>query len=327
MLFYKFFIFLFFPIVVFSDKNTLRLVQFNTQWLFTEYNHIIDCPGKGCIWKNKKESDIHFLFISKILNELHADIINLCEVQGMHEMKQLVETTNKNYYSYLVNGTDKETYQNNGLLTLLKPSILPYRINTEYQYPIENTNCHYNGSTILTDIPKHFITEFKIDSFLVTLISLHLPAIPQNPAQCAAREAQAQIIQNDIQTHLKKGNEIIVIGDLNDFDNRVLDKDDNIPNSMVLDILKGNEGTFKKKFKLFTISEKIEKSERHTESFDDNHSCRESMIDHILVSPKLFYHVYNVSIYHKYIHNCSDKINWKGYFNSDHDPVIIDFKF
>lgn len=324
MFFHKLLFLFFYPIIVSSD---LRLVHFNTQWLFTDYNSEIDCPGKGCIWKNQKETDTHFLFISRIVNELKPNILNLCEVQGMNEMKQLVMATNTNYYPYLVNGTDTDTYQNNGLLTEFKPTILPYRINSRHSYPIKNSNCNFSGPITQTDIPKHFITEFHLYGFYITMISLHLPAIPLQPIQCAKREAQAQIVQKLILQNIKKGNEVIVVGDLNDFDNKILDKTNNIPNSIVLDILKGNEGTFKKKYTLLSIAEKIKKNDRHTESFDDNNFCKESMIDHILISPKLFQKIKNVFIYHKYIHNCTDTIDWRGYYNSDHDPVVVDFNF
>ena len=118
----------------------------------------------------------------------------------------------------------------------------------------------------------------------------------------------------------------MIVGDLNDFDNEILDVNNNVPTSKVLDILKGNEGNYKNKYKLFSVSNRILKQNRVSEVFDKNNTCYESMIDHILLSKNLFKHIKNVSIYNDFEHNCTDKINFKGYFNSDHNPIVIDFQ-
>ena len=55
-----------------------------------------------------------------------------------------------------------------------------------------------------------------------------------------------------------------MIGDLNDFDNKVLDLNSNIPKSKVLDILKGQDGPLKNEYTLSSVAEKIVKEERFT---------------------------------------------------------------
>jgi exonuclease III len=328
MFFYLLFLYLVIPTLSFSfQEQKFRLVQFNTQWLFTDYNTIIDCPGKGCVWRTMKEANIHLDYISNIINELKPSIINLCEIQGETEIQKLVQNTNKEYKSYIVKGTDNGTFQNNGLLTFTQPLYKPFYIEDTIQYPLDGSKCGYKGPISFTEVAKNFITELKLSNFFVTILSLHLIALPLDPYRCAIREAEAQIIQNKIVQHLEKKNEIIVLGDLNDFDNTLLDVSNNKPTSRVLDILKGKKGHYKDKYKLVSVAEKVKKEERFSEVFDNHNFCKKSMIDHILVSPKLYPFIKNVFVFHKHAHNCTDTIDWKGYFNSDHDPLVVDFQF
>lgn len=64
-------------------------------------------------------------------------------------------------------------------------------------------------------------------------------AFPADPKHCAETEDQASILQSIISQYILNKYEIIVLGDLNDFDENIVDADNNIPNSQVLDILKG----------------------------------------------------------------------------------------
>ena len=36
-----------------TDKNKLKIMQYNVEWLFLDYYKSADCPGNGCTWKNK----------------------------------------------------------------------------------------------------------------------------------------------------------------------------------------------------------------------------------------------------------------------------------
>ena len=94
------------------------------------------------------------------------------------------------------------------------------------------------------------------------------------------------------------------------------DANNNIPISKVVDIIRGSE--------LYTATSFIEKSERKTDWWDKNSDCSSvstefSMIDHILMTPYLYNHIKDVSIY-TYPEYC-------GTYNSDHFPVIVDFDF
>ena len=59
---------------------------------------------------------------------------------------------------------------------------------------------------------------------------LHLIAFPLDAARCAQREAQAAVIQRATSAHQ---GEIIILGDLNDYDHSVLDAAEDVPISRV----------------------------------------------------------------------------------------------
>jgi exonuclease III len=92
-----------------------------------------------------------------------------------------------------------------------------------------------------------------------------------------------------------------------------------------LDILKGLEGEYAGIYTLQAAGERVPKSERYSEWWDKNEDCigeigEFSVIDHILMTPKLYSKVTNVFMYHNYGAAC-------GNYESDHYPVVVDFDF
>jgi len=117
-----------------------------------------------------------------------------------------------------------------------------------------------------------------------------------------------------------------MIGDFNDYDSEVLDINNNIPNSKVLDILKGLYGKYQNKYTLSSVAETIKKNERFSDCWDSDNNCSTSsikdysMIDHILVTNTIKKYISNTFIYHGYKEYC-------GKYNSDHYPLVIDLIF
>ena len=272
------------------SKSTFRLVQFNVEWLFIDT--FSGCPGSSCTWANESEAEKHLDYIANIINDIEPDLINFCEIEGCDELNMLINKTNNNFQPYLIKGTDSATGQNVGMLTLIDPIKNLYRVNDKLTYPLNNSNCGYNGNGS-TGVSKHYITKLNINSINISLISAHLLAFPTDSSRCSAREAQAQILQEQIYTLIKEGNELILLGDFNDFDNLILDINSNKPKSSVLDIMKGNLGIYAGLFELKSISNKISQESRYSDFWDKNSDCKAtsnefSMIDHILVTPYLY---------------------------------------
>jgi exonuclease III len=226
------------------------------------------------------------------------------------------------YMPYLKKGTDTSTGQNVGMLTRVDPVVSLYRTEDRYDYPIYGSTCGYTG-TGSTGVSKHYITEFKLSNMNIALIGTHFVAIPTDSSRCAQREGQASVLQPVIANYVSKGYEVILIGDLNDFDGVVLDVNSNKPTSQVLNILKGNFGEYKGKYELISAAENVQQSERYSDWYDSDNNCNTqsnkdySMIDHVLVTSGIKNKISDVYFYHGYSEYC-------GTYNSDHYPVVID---
>jgi exonuclease III len=284
----------------------------------------MNCPGDGCTWKNQSEAIKHMDYVSQRIKSINPDIINFCEVEGCDELTIVKNNLDSSYTPYLKKGTDTSTGQNVGMLTRIDPLKSLYRTELKQTYPIPGSKCGYTGANGTTGVSKHFITEFEINKIHIAFISAHLIAIPTDPARCAQREGQASVLQNIIYDYIKNGYEVIMIGDFNDYDAEILDINSNIPNSMVLDILKGLNGEYAGKYQLNSIAKSIPQNDRYSDWWDSDNNCNTltqsdfSMIDHILVTDLIQTKVANAFIYHEYDEYC-------GKYDSDHFPVVIDF--
>lgn len=310
-----------------KNKNNLRLVQYNVEWLFIDHYSNFDCPGSQCTWKNQTEAEKHMNYVAKVVRDLSPDIINFCEVEGCDELNILKDKLDNSYMPYLKKGTDTGTGQNVGMLTRVDPLKSLYRTENKYSYPIEGSKCGYTGSGS-SGVSKHYITEFAFKNVNINIafIAAHLIAIPNDSARCAQREAQASVLQEVIYNFTSNNFEVIMMGDFNDYDAEILDVNNNIPKSKVLDILKGTYGKYSNKYILYSVAENINKKERFSDWWDSDNNCSTSsikdysMIDHILITPTLKKYISNTYIYHGYKEFC-------GKYNSDHFPLVIDFVF
>jgi exonuclease III len=311
-----------------ATKDTLRIVQYNVEWLFIDYYSAFGCPGENCTWKNETEAMTHLNYVADVVKTLSPDILNLCEVEGCDELNLLTDRLDGSFRSYLKKGTDTSTGQNVGMITRIDPNVNLYRSEARYTYPLPNSACNYTGAAGSTGVSKHYITEYYLTmpsgpKVNLALIGAHLLANPKDPTRCAEREAQAQVLQNIVHDYIGMDYEVILIGDFNDFDAEILDLNDNKPTSMVLDILKGYSGEYAGKYQLYSVAEVIPKSERFSDWWDPNNDCvaeteEFSMIDHILVTDFIRGNIKNVFVYHGYDEFC-------GKYNSDHYPLVIDF--
>jgi exonuclease III len=309
-----------------NDKSSLRVVQYNVEWLYIDHYDNFDCPGSQCTWSNVSEAETHMSYVANALNNLDPDIINLCEVEGCDELNMLNEQLTLQYNPYLIFGTDTSSGQNVGMLSLIEPKTNLYRTEDKFEYPIKNSKCGFEtDSTKSTGVSKHYITEFEYNNMQIAFISAHFIAIPYDPERCAKREAQASVLQKIIYNYINSNYEIVMIGDFNDYDGKILDINNNIPTSQVLEILKGNFGIYEGKYELSNIAEFMNQTERYSNWWNSDDNCNTnsskdySSIDHILVTTKIKSHIKNVFIYHNYSEYC-------GKYDSDHYPLVMDLE-
>lgn len=290
------------------------------EWLFTDgYDN---CPGTTCPWKDSEMADSHVSAIASAISSLHPDFLDLAEVESCDDLTKLIndpELLGKGYLPYMIQGKDSSTGQDVGLLTLIDPIESLYRSEARVIYPIPTTTCN---STYTGDygVSKHYITSFKVNDIFIAVISMHLLAFPDDQNRCVQREAQAVVMQQVVEPYLAKGYEVIIVGDMNDFDNDVIDANDNIPISQVMSILKGSNMSWK----LTNVALRMDKAERYSDWYDENDDCvyingETSMIDHILVSDGLLNRITYAGIAHDlYTQSCSS-----DFYYSDHWPVVV----
>jgi len=299
------------------QSNTLRLMQYNVEWLFVDYYKNADCPGDGCTWHNKTEALEHMEYVASVINKFNPDIVNLCEVEGINEVNTLGSMVSSDYGGYLLPGTDTSTGQNVGLLSKISPVAPQFRTNITHAYPIDGSTCGIDASQGgTTGVSKHSVTLFDWNGIQVALISVHLIAYPTEPIRCAKREAQAFIISALVEHYIADGYEVVVMGDFNDYDGDLIDENGSYPTSSVLAIVKGNY--------LTNVAYRVPNQYRGTNWWDKNDNCEASadefvMIDHVLVTSGILDRVENVGIYQGYPEYC-------GKMNSDHYPVIVNLR-
>ena len=306
---------------VLTVASSLRIMQYNVEWLFLDYYANMDCPGDGCTWKNGSTATVHMEYVASVIDKFRPDIINVCEVEGEDELNAVIGVLYpNNYVAHLLHGTDTSTGQNVGIITNVPIVGELTRTNATHAYPVKGSMCYYdcdstNAVSGEKGVSKHSVAMFDMGEFpSVALISVHLLAYPTDPDRCSEREAQAGVIADLVAQHVAQGSEVIVIGDFNDYDGDVLDENDSQPTSDVLSIIKGDV--------LTNVATHIPKQTRGTNWWDKNGDCLATsnefvMIDHILMSKGLADRVRNVFVYQGYAEYC-------GKLNSDHFPVIVD---
>ena len=94
-----------------KSKNTIRIMQYNVEWLFLDYYAPMDCPGNGCTWVNESQAASHLDYVAKVIDEISPDIVNLCEVEGCDELHALNnQLSNNSYQTYLLNEQNEIDY-------------------------------------------------------------------------------------------------------------------------------------------------------------------------------------------------------------------------
>jgi len=305
-----------------TNKDRLSIVSWNVDWLFTNVSHDmgdITCPGE-CDWENVTIALEHLKTVAEDIRGFNADIIALFETQDCDVLRQIVGNlpNGKDFLPYNHLGEDTSTGQNPGLITKLDPIGDIEFSYSKVKYPVEGSTCGSSASGT-HGCSKHFRADFKPcgdDSLNLTIIGVHLLAIPDSVSRCLEREAQATVVAGVIRDAVQDGNEVIVLGDYNDYDPDILDSNNNKPISSVLKILK-DAGT------LYNVAELVNHSERYTDWYDRNGDCvdeggnEHSMIDHMLVTSRVAGALESVTISHFF--------KQKGCISlhSDHWPVQI----
>ncbi len=219
-------------------------------------------------------------------------------------LKRLIKALPKaiGYRPYMVGGRDSATGQNVGILTRIDPTRDLFRSEERAAYPVAGSKCKAvkkagsEASKGATGVSKHYMARLapynsegrRVPIFLV---GLHLIAWPLDKGRCVVREGQAEALRTAIRAAIKPGEQLIILGDFNDYDEDVIGTDGRTPISGVVGMLR--ETAAKPRGPLVNAAWLLPQKERYSCWYDANKDChlggdRERVfIDHILVDPRL----------------------------------------
>jgi len=298
-----------------AQPAVFTVVALNACWLF-------DGVGEAdfsAAPQTPEDAEAHLTDVASYLESVGPDFISLAEIEDDVMLGRLNEMLGDEYHPVFVQGTDDYTGQDVAGLSRF-PILESGRSDARVRYPIPESRLRAPQG--LEEVYKHFWATIEIGGETITLIGLHLLAYPDDLPRVVRREAQASIIRDLARRFLDAGHEVVVLGDVNDFDAGVRDAAGNEPRSCVDRLLKDidpdREGD-----ELVNVCERLGQAERYTYWYDRNRNGidegdeEHSQIDHIFVSQGLIPYLVDVRIDHAY----------QAGTVSDHWPVIAKFEF
>jgi len=284
----------------------LRVATLNGEFLFDgegdEGEATFDWKGDPAAARAHRDG------IARIIRMLDADVVMIPETENLGVLERMIAESlaDLGYTPHLVPGLDRFTGQNLGLLSRV-PVEAVGRINETV--PVGVTDQRYGVS-------KNLWARVTLLGRPTTLVGVHFLAQPDNPERRPRREAQAEVIRAFVAQEAAAGREVVVLGDFNDFDDAIRDRNHSRPISDVLAIVKrAGDGPADD---LVNVLGDVPQAERFTSLYDRNNNDQIeegelSAIDHILLSPGLYRLVRDV----RYVHSHDPREV------TDHFPVVV----
>ena len=300
-----------------------------------------ECSGNCCGW-GRVDAVAHLRYVATQLSVLDADIVHVVEVGDCGVLRELLSLLppGHGYVPYMVQNRDTFTGQHVGLLSRIDPiedvrfltATAPYPVSATSPVTATASACatgpgHLSGSQGVT---KNLVARFQIPGMEtpVTIVGLHLLAIPDSFERCGKREAQALVGAWEAAAAIERGDEVIVVGDMNDFDGAVPQASGIEPVTNVLQILRSPGA-------LRNIVELVPQPERYSEWWDQNGNCVDdgvnpvessneySMLDHMLLSDGLWDSIIpgTAKVHRGWQHGMCLA---DGGLYSDHWPLLVD---
>jgi exonuclease III len=164
-----------------------------------------------------------------LISSLHLK--SLLQVRSCSELRAVAALLPPSFKPYMIGGRDTSTGQNVGLLTKIDPVVDLWRTEARASYPVKDTMCgaavpdDLRGSGGQQGVSKHYVAEFDLGRGLrLALVGAHLLAQDNRSGsvRCWKREAQAEVLRDVVVGLAEHGNEVILLGDLNDLDRDAL---------------------------------------------------------------------------------------------------------
>jgi len=290
------------------------VVALNACWLFDGIGEEQFNTAPQC----EEDAEERLTKVANYLATVDADFITIEEIESADMLHRLNEKLGGQYHEIFVQGTDDYTGQDVAGLSRV-PVLAMGRSDATQTYPIPGSKIRAPRGT--EDVAKHFWATIELGDEIITFIGLHLLAYPDELERFVRREAQALIIQNLAKEFFDLGHEVVILGDVNDFDSVVCDAADNDPRSCV-DLLFKDIDPDVDGDELFNAAASIPQEQRYTYWYDENRNGiddgpeEHSMIDHMYVTRGLADAIIDVRI---------DHAGYEARTVSDHWPIIATF--
>ena len=309
----------------------LRIMTLNAEWLVYTEDETDKDP-----WGPEYTLNEHFERIAGIIETLEPDVVNLVEATSAEAVDYLVGILHEkgltDYKGYHIKSNDTFTGQDIAVVTkkalvtvdgALIRKFYSSNADGEWREPYSWTTAGGVPKHTTTSISKNAVYAVQFGPHKLGFLGLHFKAFPNSRPANAQRTAQSKVAQKIIREQIVgKGLVPIVLGDLNDYDKEVADRDDTkTSKTSVLKNLKDYDAS-QAGDELINAASKIDRVfDRFTAHHDKDHDGipdegeSMTMIDHILIHKDLMTMVKRVFIDHGH-----------GSQASDHWPVIVDLE-
>lgn len=313
-----------------AKSTHVRIVAFNAE--------ILHAPGVRAGQLSKYRFDYararHIERVADLIETLNPDVLNLAEVTSREAVDAIVAILHDkgltDYRGYHVESNDTFTGMDVALITKVEPDLVDGKpIRTIYSEEDDPTwrqaysFTGYSGDrlTRTASLSRNSVYFLTIAGHKLGFLGLHLKSNPEDEYSNAQRTAQAKLAVRVVRSEIvKRGYLPFVLGDLNDYDPDVPDRDETRdPATKVLKMLKDYDQD-QPGDELLNVASKIPRQEdRYTSHWDWNengaHDPQDvfTMIDHILLPKELAPYITRAFI-----------CRTVGLDTSDHYPVVVD---
>ena len=320
------------PSVATAEPTSLRVVTFNVE--------IFTAPGVRASQLQKFRFDharrLHLERVADVIETLNPDILNLVEATSREVIDGIVAILHEkgmtDYRGYHIESNDTFTGMDVGVITRYPldevegstmRTIYSERDDPTWRQSfqlIEEGKSPRNLTTSITRNSLYFVT---IGKHRLGMFGIHLKSNPSDNYSNAKRSAQAELVRRAIRSEIvRRGYQPIVLGDFNDYDPDVPDRDRSRDTSTsVMRDIKDYDPDRQGPELINVASKIIRQDDRYSSHWDWNENgARDgedvlTMIDHILIPKEMA-----PSIERAFISRIV------SLHTSDHFPVVVDLK-
>ena len=315
-----------------AETIPLRIVTFNAE--------LLNAPGVTPGQLQKYRFDYarrgHIERVANLIETLNPDVLNLLEITSKQAVDQIVEVLHEKglteYRGYHVDSNDTFSGLDVAVITKIPLDEIDGKaIRTffsEGNDPTYRRAIRFRGRDgrmidAWTSLSRNSLYFLTVGGHKLGFLGLHLKAIPDDEYSNARRGGEAEIVRQLVRAEIvPRGYLPIVLGDLNDYDPDIPDRDESRnPSTTVLKDIKDFDPDRPGPELANVASKIVRQADRYTNHWDWNENGADdpqdvySMIDHILLAKELMPYVTRAFI----CHSVSADV-------SDHFAVVVDLR-